>query len=929
MATGDNIGEVQVLIQGDWSDLQSAIDQAAAASQAGAQEISDAFNTAATGATPPVEHLGEATKTAGAEAEHAGESFGGLGEKLVTLAEFAGIATTMYGLAEALKEFTLEAINTSANIEFISAALTDMTHSAEVTRNMLEQIEGIASRSIFSFPELAKTAQNMTYLGIEAEKIPPILTDLANLAEHAGTSVDAMSSAFDRAWLTGQVGPRIFKALGVGAQEFADVMGVATGAVVADFKALGPESEDALEVLRLVIAKKSLEMGTGLENTFKVHLNAAAVQWEEFSKNVGDLLKPLAEFIIEWGSKALGLLLQDMTLLAIGAKATAQTLAGDFAGAAVTVTKGTLDLAASQAKVNEEIQKGKLSIEEQKKALDDQIAALQKKLGVDIAGAEAEKAKQQLTVTTIAQLKELGQLGAEDPFKTLDASGQKLFDDFQRGFQGIYDGWNEAAAGIKPDKLVTDLEKLRAEMVQDFATDTLGYIQVTDAIKILDDWMLNHIVPDASAVGDHTEKATAQAIQGFDKLGAKINKETKPFVDEFGTALKNLGLTGEDATVKMTKSLDGFQVLLNSHISTVSTLQEGWNRVESQVKTMANDPDGMAKLISLGDQYVQRLQSMGGAQGQIYTAEQQVLQLEIQMASERGENATAQIIQLEEVRRAQQLLIDQSQLMGQLYVSLMHTFDDAFKQLGKGIADNLIDAKNWGDVFTSITKNIARQILEDLVGTAFKALENAILKSTGLMQGMGNLFNSLFGGAASAARGMASSAGGAATSLVGDISQAGEITGEVGSAVSSGASAASTAASTTLSSVTGIIGAVGAVGTMVSSIIGNFQMAHQTNILRSIELNTRQTAMFIGGLGGGGVQDWLNIIAKNTTPLLDTDTWIHDSWVQQLDYLGQIRDELKRPPQINNFYISGASDPQAVATAVANYLKNTGSNFSP
>jgi hypothetical protein len=929
MAAGDwlSIGNLSVQIEGDWSDLQSAINEAAAASQAGAQQIAGAFDTAATQAAPQVEHLGETTQHAGEEAAHAGQEFGNFGETIKDALQFAGIAVTVEQLAEALKDFTVEAINTSANIEFISTALTDMTGSAAVTRDMLEQIEGIASRSIFSFPELAKTAQNMTYLGIEAEKIPPILSDLANLAEHAGTSVDAMSSAFDRAWLTGQVGPRVFKSLGVGAQEFAEVMGVATKDVVRDFKDLGPESEDALEILRLVIAKKSLEMGTGLQNTFKVYLNSVAVQWEEFTKSVGDLLTPLAKLILEFGSSTLGQLLQDMTVLAYSAKAAAQAAAGDYAGMAQTMTSLGQRLADTMAHVKAETDKANVSVEDQKKALDDQIAALQKKLAVEIAAAEAEKNKQQITVATIEQLKQLKLIGQEDPFKGLDESAQKLFDDFLRGFQGIENDWNEAAAGMSPDKLLASLKKLQAEMVQDFATDTLGYTQVTDAIKILDDWMLNHLVPDASAVGSHIERANQQAIESFDKLGAKMTKETIPIVSDFGTGLKELGLTGEDATLKMSRALDGFDKIIHSNISSTSTLQEGWNIVERQIRSIANDPDGMAKIIALGNEYIQRLQSMGAAQGQIYTAEQQVLGMEIQLASERGENATTQIIQLEQVRRAQQLLIDQSQLMGQLYVSLMHTFDDAFRQLGKGIADNIVDAKNWGDVFTSITKNIAKQILEDLVGTAFKALEDAILKNTGLMQSMGNMFGMLFGFKPGGGGGVQ----GAAVPPIGQdlINQTLQTGEQVTQAATSGASAGLSAG---LSSVTGIVGAVGSIGTMVSSIISNFQMAHQTNILKSIELNTRETAMFIGGVGGGGVQDWLHIIAVNTTPLTGFNTWYHDFAVELLDDTGSMKDSLSRMstrPISVTVNISGASDPQAVATAVANYLKSTGTGFSP
>jgi hypothetical protein len=115
----------------------------------------------------------------------------------------------------------------------------------------------------------------------------------------------------------------------------------------------------------------------------------------------------------------------------------------------------------------------------------------------------------------------------------------------------------------------------------------------------------------------------------------------------------------------------------------------------------------------------------------------------------------------------------------------------------------------------------------------------------------------------------------------------------------------------------------------VSGVISNFQMAHQTDILRSIELNTRETAMFIGGLGSGGVQDWLQIIATNTTPLLDINTWIHDATVQTLDHLSSIDTTLKKQPINVTINIQGATNPQGVAEAVAAYLKTISPAFSP
>jgi hypothetical protein len=832
----------------------------------------------------------------------------GFGESLLKIGEMAGVVFTLEKVVELVKEFATEAIEASSNVEFLTKALTSLTGSASAAENVLSQAAEIASRTTASFMDLAKAAQGLAAIGVSAGVLPSILEGIAEWSEVSGRGLESLENAMQRIYLTGDISARTLKTLGLSMQDLANAAGVSADQIKGAIKELGPESDTTMELIATAMREKGEKAAKDLAETHRVAVNNLKTKWHEFATFVGDEIQPALTKI----ESGLAHLLSGLTPQSKAAQDLERVyggLAGQLREAAAEADKAAA-AAANQAFVQQ------AAAEAAKKAAEEEAAARAKAAGI----------------STIGQLKQMGLIPeeAKGELAAFDKQAQSLFDDFYRGFQGIEEEWNQAAAGIDPEKLLARLQELKAKFQQAGDTGSLGYLQVTDAARMLGDWLANNLSPDVGRTGQDIERANAQAIKSYDAVIARIDA-VKPPLDAFGVALKQLGIDGEGASVKLGRDFAAVGELLQNSITNVGDLDAAWVRLTEDARKFANDPALLPKIIALQQQIVDELTAQGAPLGEIYNKTEQILREEINLATLRGQNASGYMIQLKNLQIQQQILIDQSQQMGRVYGELMQDFDAAFTSLGKGIADNIVDAKNWGEVFTGIVKNIAKSILETLVGEAFKALENAILKNTNLLSGLAQSVAGLFSGGRGGVAGAAVPAipGSVINETLGIGTQAGSA---AASAASSAGSAASTIAGSTLSSVTGIVGAVGAVGTMISSIISNFQLARQETTLNAIELNTRQTAMFIGGLGGGGVQDWAHITAVNTTPLLDINTWIHDAWMQLLDNtargtaggggaggaIGSIT--------IN---VNGAQDAAAIANEIAAYLRNISPKFAP
>ncbi len=421
------------------------------------------------------------------------------------------------------------------------------------------------------------------------------------------------------------------------------------------------------------------------------------------------------------------------------------------------------------------------------------------------------------------------------------------------------DSWNELAVKVAGlgEKFAPQMEKILAAggPVAERIADLMNAApNAPDAMQGKGEFnFIEELLKIQKQVDDDTQKTGAHMQEMWEKYrggAAKAQEAITPITalihdrlpeafiaayDEsmhLNESLKILGLTGVSAAGDIqSKWIIAFDDVI-THARNLREVDAAWAQVGSKVDKLAKYD--LPEAIRMQDEYIAALQRTSAPIMQIYDAQEKELQLEIQMKQQRGESANAEIIALENMRIKTGALKESTQLLGNLYVDLVKDFQHAYDALGNGIADSIVDGKNFWESWHKILHDLEKQILEQVVKTALHAIADALINNIGLAGKLGGILGGIFGGGG----GMVGAgpigggvAGGLDAALGGGASVAGSVAGAGGKAAGAAGSA--------VSSLTGIIGAVGSVGTMISSIIGNFQNAKMETTMNHIEESTR------------------------------------------------------------------------------------------
>lgn len=348
------LGELDVVIGADWGDLESSINDAIAAAQAGAAAIADAFSdtstfaamstaidlvsesiyemgdaaasvassvssvgdaateaasgtqefataaanagTDAASATGGIQEFAAAEQEAGSAGEEAGSGLSVFRGSLLELAE--GLAVT-----EGLKELATEALDVYGSVQQATVSLTALTGSAQQANEMIEGLEATAQQIPVATESLISAAQRMTAFGLTAEQVTTLLGDAANAAAATGNAFDTVAQRIGNMAAAGQAGVRQLLTLGLTGQQLADTMnalGVTTDASAATitkaFKTLDVDTR--VEVLDAALQKfggdAELQAGT-IKGAWQILGNT----WEEVTKEMGADLSPLATSVTQ------------------------------------------------------------------------------------------------------------------------------------------------------------------------------------------------------------------------------------------------------------------------------------------------------------------------------------------------------------------------------------------------------------------------------------------------------------------------------------------------------------------------------------------------------------------------------------------------------------------------------------------------------
>jgi ABC-type transporter Mla subunit MlaD len=281
-----------------------------------------------------------------------------------------------------------------------------------------------------------------------------------------------------------------------------------------------------------------------------------------------------------------------------------------------------------------------------------------------------------------------------------------------------------------------------------------------------------------------------------------------PYIRTAESALRDLGVTAGKAADNTRLLLAAYRDL--DHLThTLDDENAAWSRISGTVEKLAKTD--LPAALQLYKQHYDQMVKLGATAGELMSIEAKRLQMQINLASETGASATKQIVALENIRIKQQALYDQTHMVGDLYVHTLDAIMKGYQQVAGAVADAIFEGKNFGDSMMAIGKQVTKMILEELVATGLKALKNAFL-------GVGSSVKDV-------------------TKDIVDMSKA--ITGATGDIAKSATSGGGRGGGADFDATP--IGIVSSIGKLISSIIGNFQMAAMNKSLDVIVQHTLRT----------------------------------------------------------------------------------------
>ena len=338
----------------------------------------------------------------------------------------------------------------------------------------------------------------------------------------------------------------------------------------------------------------------------------------------------------------------------------------------------------------------------------------------------------------------------------------------------------------------------------------------------------------------------------LDKMHVKMGESSKD-IEELGRGYVNLG--------NVTHTIDEMEL--------------AWNKVSGSINKIAAVDLPLA--IRMENTHIAAMQAAGAAQGALYDAEEKGLELEIRAAEQRGEDANAQVVQLNNIKLLQQALTDQSDLWGRTQVKATNDAIAAFVNMGQGIAQVIVEGGNMGKVFLDTAKKIAEAILTDIIKSGLQSLVDMIVKS--VVPAIASQIAPVVSTTA-AITAMQTAMHVATVAMSADITALiGQFNALSASISGSGAGGAGGAAGGAGGGAMGVAGAIGSIVGALASIYGDIQMSHLISTAGEIEQNTRE--MNIVFTKFAQVDEW------------DRDTGILAKFDMIFDRLGDIWDTLR------------------------------------
>jgi hypothetical protein len=189
------IGEIPILITGDYSELETAIAEAASAAEEGASQIADAFDVPSLGdeAVDAMQAIATAALSLQSNAEAAGQALSDIndGGDLSDIADAAGDAGEALS---AIADSAGEAASSVSDVGDAGADLADVSDQADDASASLDDIASSAGEAASSLSEAGEAGADLADVSESADQAATAITDVADSAGEAASSLDDLSS---------------------------------------------------------------------------------------------------------------------------------------------------------------------------------------------------------------------------------------------------------------------------------------------------------------------------------------------------------------------------------------------------------------------------------------------------------------------------------------------------------------------------------------------------------------------------------------------------------------------------------------------------------------------------------------------------------------------------------------------------------------
>lgn len=342
----------------------------------------------------------------------------------------------------------------------------------------------------------------------------------------------------------------------------------------------------------------------------------------------------------------------------------------------------------------------------------------------------------------------------------------------------------------------------------------------------------------------------------FDRIAASGNKTWA----DLNNALSITGITVDGARKKFAELLPSIDLVFTSQMKTLPEVEAEWAKYGAQIQKAA--AQGVPEAIKTWNDYIAAITQLQGPIAGAIAQQQQlsaainegvlagkqvgdlVFQYEkeaiaIKAATEAAKQMSqGQIIALANMNEAWQAHRDVVNLVSDVYANALKTLNQGFYDMGKAMADNLIAGKNLFEGLQNLVKNLAKQILEDLVGKAMKAFGESLIANftagtaqintmSKSLDGLISKFGALFGGG-----GSSETAGGLGGGALPTTGHPGDFGGEFTGGGTTGGGGVGGALGTSTA------GLIGLAVTAISDIVQGIQLAGLNNKLSDIRDHT-------------------------------------------------------------------------------------------